>query len=109
MLEEHHIAWIYLQTDDGGMRKCLPVGGKPEAVFALGGAKVVAGGERWGERGFFYRPTVLSGVESVLQNAGMDLLLMSVSTPDGQHRLPPAPRWTPCRSPTSSALRTVTT
>ena len=36
--------------------------------------------------------TVLSGVESVLQNAGMDLLLMSVSTPDGQHRLPPAPR-----------------
>jgi DNA-binding LacI/PurR family transcriptional regulator len=36
--------------------------------------------------------TVLSGVESVLQNAGMDLLLMSVSTPDGQHRMPPAPR-----------------
>ena len=36
--------------------------------------------------------TVLSGVESVLQGAGMDLLLMSVSTPEGQHRLPPAPR-----------------
>ncbi len=36
--------------------------------------------------------TVLSGVESVLQNAGMDLLLMSVSTADSQHRLPPAPR-----------------
>ena len=36
--------------------------------------------------------TVLSGVESVLQSAGLDLLLMSVSTPDGQHRLPPAPR-----------------
>jgi LacI family transcriptional regulator, repressor for deo operon, udp, cdd, tsx, nupC, and nupG len=36
--------------------------------------------------------TVLSGVESVLQTAGIDLLLMSVSTPDGQHRLPPAPR-----------------
>lgn len=36
--------------------------------------------------------TVISGVESVLQSAGMDLLLMSVSTPDGQHRLPPAPR-----------------
>lgn len=32
--------------------------------------------------------TVLSGVESVLQTAGMDLLLMSVSTPDAQHRLP---------------------
>lgn len=40
----------------------------------------------------WYFSTVLSGVESVLQNAGMDLLLMSVSTPDGQHRLPPAPR-----------------
>ncbi|MEY4137519.1 MAG: hypothetical protein RL205_1647 [Actinomycetota bacterium] len=36
--------------------------------------------------------TVLSGVENVLQNAGMDLLLMSVSTADSQHRLPPAPR-----------------
>ena len=27
------------------------------------GAKLVAGGERWGERGFFYRPTILTGVE----------------------------------------------
>jgi len=27
------------------------------------GAKVVAGGERWGERGFFYKPTILTGVE----------------------------------------------
>lgn len=37
--------------------------------------------------------TVLSGVESVLQAAGMDLLLMSVSeTTSGHHRLPPAPR-----------------
>ena len=42
MLEEHHIAWIYLRTTDGGQRKCLEVGGKPEATFALGGAKVVA-------------------------------------------------------------------
>ena len=42
MLEEHHIAWIYLQTTDGGQRKCLEVDGKPEATFALGGAKVVA-------------------------------------------------------------------
>ena len=37
--------------------------------------------------------TVLSGVESVLQAAGMDLLLMSVTdTASGHHRLPPAPR-----------------
>jgi acyl-CoA reductase-like NAD-dependent aldehyde dehydrogenase len=27
------------------------------------GAKVVAGGERFGERGFFYKPTILTGVE----------------------------------------------
>lgn len=32
-----------------------------EAVGA--GAKVVAGGERFGDRGFYYRPTVLTGVE----------------------------------------------
>ena len=36
--------------------------------------------------------TVISGVESVLQNAGMDLLLMSVSNPDAPRRQPPAPR-----------------
>ena len=28
-----------------------------------GGAKVIAGGERWGERGFFYKPTILTRVE----------------------------------------------
>jgi len=27
-----------------------------------GGARLVTGGERWGERGFFYRPTVLTGL-----------------------------------------------
>ncbi len=36
--------------------------------------------------------TVLSGAESVLASAGIDLLLMSVSNPFGQMRLPPAPR-----------------
>lgn len=36
--------------------------------------------------------TVLSGVESTLQGAGIDLLLMTVSAPDAQHRLAPAPR-----------------
>ena len=42
MLAEHYIEWVYLQTEDGGQRKCLLPGGAPEAVFALGGAKVVA-------------------------------------------------------------------
>lgn len=36
--------------------------------------------------------TVLSGVESVLQSGGIDLLLMSVSNGESQLRLPPAPR-----------------
>lgn len=35
MLPEHHIAWIYLQTEKGGQRKCLDVKGDPKAVFAL--------------------------------------------------------------------------
>ena len=28
------------------------------------GAKLITGGERWGERGFFFKPTILTGVES---------------------------------------------
>lgn len=35
---------------------------------------------------------ILSGVESVLQKAGMDLLLMTVSSPDGEVRTPAAQR-----------------
>ena len=42
MLEAHNIEWIYLQTEDGGQRKCLKIGGAPNATFALGGAKVIA-------------------------------------------------------------------
>lgn len=35
MLEEHHIEWIYLQTEKGIQRKPLPLPGQPEAQFAL--------------------------------------------------------------------------
>lgn len=35
MTEEHHIAWIYVETQNGGQRKCLLVDGQPEASFAL--------------------------------------------------------------------------
>ena len=35
MSEEHHIAWIYLQTNRGGQRKCLDFNGAPEVIFAL--------------------------------------------------------------------------
>ena len=35
MLEEHHIAWIALETDQGMQRKVLAHTGEPKAVFAL--------------------------------------------------------------------------
>ena len=35
MLPEHHIAWIYLQTEQGGHRKNLSVPGEPKARFAM--------------------------------------------------------------------------
>lgn len=35
MLEEHHIAWVYLQTNRGGQRKCLAIGSEPCVSFAL--------------------------------------------------------------------------
>ena len=42
MLEEHSILWVYLQTDRGGQRKCLEVGGAPAVTFALADEKPVA-------------------------------------------------------------------
>ncbi len=35
MLEEHSILWVYLQTENGGQRKNLKVGGTPSVEFAL--------------------------------------------------------------------------
>ena len=43
MTEEHHIAWIYLETEQGGQRKKLAVGSKPEGDFALAGGDKVVG------------------------------------------------------------------
>ncbi len=43
MTEEHHISWIYLETEQGGQRKKLAVGSKPEAEFALAGGDKVVG------------------------------------------------------------------
>ena len=42
MSEEHHIAWVYLQTNRGGQRKCLDVTGVPEVTFALADETPVA-------------------------------------------------------------------
>ncbi len=35
MTEQHHIAWVYIQTEKGGQRKELVPGEKPSAEFIL--------------------------------------------------------------------------
>ena len=42
MTEEHHIAWVYLQTSNGGQRKCLEDGKAPTVSFVLSNEKPVA-------------------------------------------------------------------
>ncbi len=42
MVEEHHIVWVYLQTDRGGQRKCLEIGAEPKVTFALADEKPMA-------------------------------------------------------------------
>ena len=42
MEEKHYIQWIYLQTKNGGQRKCLKPGSEPTAVFALDDDEVIA-------------------------------------------------------------------
>lgn len=54
MLEEHHIAFIVLETNLGTQRKFLDVAGKPEAVFVLAeGEEVVAAYEYCNLHGFW--------------------------------------------------------
>lgn len=42
MTEEHHIAWVYLETDKGGQRKNLAVDADPNVKFALVDEKPIA-------------------------------------------------------------------
>ncbi len=42
MEAEHYIEWIYVQTENGGLRKTLNPGDAPEAEFCLDGDKAVA-------------------------------------------------------------------
>lgn len=42
MLPEHFIGWIYVQTENGGQRKALKAGDKPNATFCVGNDKPVA-------------------------------------------------------------------
>ncbi|NLY71006.1 MAG: desulfoferrodoxin [Clostridiales bacterium] len=43
MVDEHYIMWIYLETNEGGHRKCLQPGDEPVLSFKLGeGEKAIA-------------------------------------------------------------------
>lgn len=42
MTKEHHIAFIFVKTEKGGMKKVLPVDGKPHTTFCLDDDKAVA-------------------------------------------------------------------
>jgi superoxide reductase len=35
MTPEHSIQWVYLETEQGGQRKCLSVDGEPHVEFSL--------------------------------------------------------------------------
>ena len=41
MADEHHIGWVYVQTDKGGMLRHLTPGSDPCAAFVLGEEKPV--------------------------------------------------------------------
>ncbi|RNC29393.1 MAG: Desulfoferrodoxin [Candidatus Dichloromethanomonas elyunquensis] len=42
MEEAHHIAFVYVETERGGQRKCLKVGETPKAVFSFEEDKPIA-------------------------------------------------------------------
>ena len=35
MTQEHHISWVYLETTQGGQRKCLEIDSEPTVDFAI--------------------------------------------------------------------------
>ena len=42
MESEHHIAFVYVQTEHGGQRKCLKVGDEPKLAFSFVDDKPIA-------------------------------------------------------------------
>ena len=42
MAEQHFIEWVYVETENGGMRKNLKPGQEPNVTFALGEDKAIA-------------------------------------------------------------------
>jgi superoxide reductase len=39
MEDEHHISFVYVETERGGQRKCLQIGGVPTVTFSFSGDK----------------------------------------------------------------------
>jgi len=42
MVDEHHIVFVYVETERGGQRKCLKVGEQPTLTFSLANDKPIA-------------------------------------------------------------------
>ena len=42
MEEEHHITFVYVETESGGQRKCLKIGEDPAVAFAFSDDKPIA-------------------------------------------------------------------
>jgi superoxide reductase len=42
MEETHYIAFVYVETERGGQRKCLKIGQTPKAIFSLVDDKPIA-------------------------------------------------------------------
>lgn len=42
MTDEHFIEWVYVQTENGGIRKSLKIGEQPFVKFSLGEEKPIA-------------------------------------------------------------------
>jgi len=42
MEEGHHITFIYVETENGGQRKCLDIGAEPKCAFSFAEDKPVA-------------------------------------------------------------------
>ena len=42
MTDEHYIQWVYIETENGGQRRALTPGDKPEVTFCLGEDKPIA-------------------------------------------------------------------
>ena len=42
MAQEHHITFVYVETQNGGQRKCLKIGATPSVTFSFSDDKPVA-------------------------------------------------------------------